>query len=109
MMMTAGGGFFPWPVLFMIPIMIAMVVFLARRAGHSPGGTPGCGSAARLAPPVDAVSPPAAQDPMVVLRERLARGEIGLPEFDARLTGLLRSDPAESMPWWGNPAPVGPS
>lgn len=110
MMMSTGWGFFPWPVLFVIPMMVAVAVFLGRHADHTRGrGAPGCGFAAPSAPPVEPVAPPVAEDPMVTLRERLARGEIGLPEFEARLDGLLRSDPGESMPWWGNPTPVGPA
>ncbi|GAC1611318.1 MAG: hypothetical protein NVS3B26_23410 [Mycobacteriales bacterium] len=97
-------------MLFMIPMMIAGAVVLTRRVGPSPGRrAPGCECAGRSVRSVDAVAPPVGQDPMVVLRERLARGEIGLPECEARLTGLLRSDPATTMPWWGNPAPVAPS
>lgn len=103
MMMFIGWGFFPWPVLFVIPMMIAVAEFLARHAGHRPG----CGFAAPPAQQVQAVTPPVAADSMVTLRERFARGEIGLPEFEARLDGLLRADAGESMPGWATPARVG--
>lgn len=42
-MMSMGWGFFPWPVLFVIP-MIAMAVFMAvGRSQHSGARGPGCG------------------------------------------------------------------
>jgi hypothetical protein len=101
-MMPNGWGFFPWPVLFMfiIPMMIVMAVLMAVWMSHRRGSIgPGCGVAA---PPVRSVGPVASlpvEDPMVTLRERLVRGEIGIPEFEARLESLLRSDPHQSTPW----------
>jgi hypothetical protein len=92
---------FPWP-LFAVPVMIglAMVVFLALRSGLGRGGSaPGC-AAGPHQPPVTRIDEgPPREDPMVILRERFARGEIDMPEFEARLEGLLRSDPREAMPW----------
>jgi len=102
-MMPTGWGFFPWPVLLVIP-MIAMAVFTAVRLTQRRG--PGCGF---LAPPspaatVGAVAPPPAEDPLVILRERFARGEIDLSDLEARTESLLRSDPNQSIPWQDPPA-----
>ena len=91
--------FFPWPVLFVIPVMIAMVVFMALRSGFGRGSMgPGCGFGAPSARPEELAKSPAAEDPLVTLRERYARGEIGKAEFEDRLDGLLRSDPGEAKP-----------
>ena len=98
-MMPTEWNFFPWPVLFVIP-MIAMVALTAVRLSHHRGAT---GSGCRLVAPADAtanvVTPPPVEDPVVVLRERFARGEIDLPEFETRLDDLLRTDPGESTSW----------
>lgn len=107
-MMWNGWGFFPWPVLFVIP-MIAMAVFMAVRLSQRRGPTGRrCGFVAPPAASVGPVAPPPAEDPIVTLRDRFARGEIDLPEFEARLEGLLRSDPNESIPWQQLP-PTGAS
>ncbi len=100
-------SFSPWPVLFVIPAMIVMGVFLAVRIVHGHSAT-GCGSAPSSPPPrhweVEVPTPPPApEDPMSTLRRRLLDGEIGLPEFEARLDALLRTDPSLSMPWWDQP------
>lgn len=100
-----GWGFFPWPLLFVAP-MIAMAVLMMLRSSHRGGGMgPGCGSAGWSAHPTPPPPPPL-EDPMVLLRDRFVRGEIDLAEYETRLDALLRSDPAESMPWWGQP--IGP-
>ena len=97
-MMPTGWGFFPWPVLFVIP-MVAMAVFIVTRlVRHNGAMGPRCGIAAPPAPSVHEVAPLPAEDPMVALRDRFTRGEIDLPEFEARLEGLLRHDPGESNP-----------
>lgn len=99
-MMSMGWGFFPWPVLFVVPVMVAMIVFMALRSGLGRGGMgPGCGFGS---PPSGNPGPtelPAPEDPMVTLRERYVRGDIGTDEFERRLDGLLRSDPTKAMPW----------
>jgi uncharacterized membrane protein len=90
-MMPSGWGLFPWPVLFVIPMIVA-AVFMARRRG-----TMGHGCHV-IAPPSTAMSqsvPAPAEDPLVVLRERFARGEIDLREFETRVEYLLRADPLE--------------
>ena len=96
-MMPTGWGLFPWPVLFVIPMM-TMAVLIALRLSHHRGAVrPGCGFGASPTATVDVAAPPPAEDPMVVLRDRFARGEIDLPEFETRLEGLLRTDPNESI------------
>jgi hypothetical protein len=45
-------GSFPWPVLFVISVMIAMVVFVALRSGFGRGSMgPGCGFRRAPGPP----------------------------------------------------------
>ena len=94
-------SFFPWPVLFVMPAMIVMGVFMARRMGF---GRSGMGRGCRVAPapiaPEQAVKPPAKEDPMVTLRERYARGEIDVTEFERRVEGLLRTEPKGAVPRW---------
>ncbi|MHB1487281.1 MAG: SHOCT domain-containing protein [Acidimicrobiales bacterium] len=100
MMMSTGWGFFPWPVLVVIPAMGAMVVFMVLRSGFGRGAMgPGCGPGPRPAGLVQPVEGEAV-DPIDTLKERFVRGEIDLAEFEHRLEGLLRSDPTETTPWW---------
>ncbi|MGC8511038.1 MAG: SHOCT domain-containing protein [Acidimicrobiales bacterium] len=40
--------------------------------------------------------PAPVEDPLTILRERFARGEIDLREFETRVERLLRADPLES-------------
>ncbi len=92
-MMPSGWGFFPWPVLCVIPMIVAAVFMASRRRtmGH------GC----QVAAPPDAASsqpvPASTEDPLAVVRERFARGEIDLREFQTRMEHLLRTDPLESV------------
>ena len=103
-MMSMRWGFFSWPVLFVIP-MIAMAVFMiVRRSQYRGPMGPGCEFVAPLAPSTVPVAALLLEDSVVTLRERFARGEIDLPEFEARLEGLLLSDPNESIPWQDLPA-----
>jgi uncharacterized membrane protein len=105
-MMRAGWGSFPWPVLFVIP-MIAMAGFMMLRTAHGHRGVrPGCGNTGRSRPTRQSVpsAPESVDDPIVILRERFARGKIDLDELEARLDGLLRSDPSESIPRHNDPA-----
>lgn len=103
--MMNGWGFFPWPVLFVAPMLVALVVLVVSRLS---GGRAGMGPLCRRAsPPAQLPAPAAVEDPLVTLRERFARGEIGMAELEARLEGLLRSDPAESMSGWDGAVPPG--
>lgn len=99
----ASGTGFPWLagviVMALVMMAVAAAAFLLWRRTFSPrdkGSLP----APKTSGPV--LEPPT--DPMVALRDRLVRGEIELPEYEVRLEALLRSDPAERMPWWGNAA-----
>ena len=94
-------SFFPWPVLFVIPAMIVMGVFMARRMGFGRSGMGrGCGVGPAPIAPEPLAKPPAKEDPMVTLRERYARGEIDVTEFEQRVEGLLRTEPTGALPPW---------
>lgn len=91
------GYDFPWP-LAMLAVMaiVAMVMMgLARvglkRAGHAPR----CGRSGPTPAGIEPAITPAGTDPLVTLRDRYAHGEIDAEEFERRLDGLLRSEPAE--------------
>lgn len=104
-MMSMGWGFFPWPIVA-VAVMIAFAVLMAARLARGHGAM-GCGfspsAPTRRRWEVETPTPPAPQDPMSTLRRRLVDGEIGLPEFEARLDALLRSDASLSMPWSDQP------
>ena len=86
----------PWPMLFVIPVMVIMAVFMVRRVGiHGGRADPSCGFAASPREYDNAIVTPAREDPLVTLRERFARGEIDLVEFDHRVERLLRSEPRD--------------
>jgi len=103
--MSMGWGFSPWPML-VVAVMIAFAVSMALRMVHGHGPM-GCGYAPSSPPlrhrEVEA-APAAPEDPMSTLRRRFVDGEIDLPEFEARLDALLRTDPNLSMPWWDQPS-----
>jgi hypothetical protein len=87
-----GGLFFAWPLLFPL---LALAFFWFMR-----GGRPGCAShgpgphhlAAPVAAPHRSDVVPPAPDPLQVLRERYARGEIDQAEFERRVERLLRTE-----------------
>lgn len=87
-------GFFFWPFMFMVPIMIIMTVLMVGRSMFSHGRAGfGCGLAASGPRPKGQSVSEAHEDPIVTLRERYARGDIDGDEFEQRLDGLLRSEP----------------
>ncbi|MDA8313651.1 MAG: SHOCT domain-containing protein [Actinomycetota bacterium] len=85
-----------WPVLVVIPVVIALVVTVARRLapGHGAMGM-GCGFGPSHPIAERTTEPPAREDPLAIVRERYARGEIDHVELDQRIEGLLRSEPTE--------------
>lgn len=92
-MMAPSGGGFPWLVV-VVPALIAALFLIAAIVAvrlRAPSGRRKATNA------VEEMSQP--EDPMAVLRERLARGDIDLAEFERRVEGLLRSDPAERITW----------
>ena len=85
-----------WPVFVVIPVVIALVVSVARRfaPGHGAMGM-GCGFGPPHPIAEKTTEPPAREDPLAIVRERYARGEIDHVELDQRIEGLLRSEPTE--------------
>lgn len=110
MMRSIGWGFFPWPVLFVIPVIIAMVVFMALRSGLGRMG-PSCGAGSRPSDNPKSVESPTPQDPLVTLRERYARGEIDTTESSAAWTDCYALSPLrtvlEEQMTSDNPTPEG--
>ncbi len=85
-----------WPVLVVIPVVIALVVTVARRfaPGHGTMGM-GCGFGPSHPIAEKTTEIPAREDPLAIVRERYARGEIDHAELERRIEGLLRSEPTE--------------
>ena len=65
----AGWVFGPLMMLLVIAVIVAAVVIVARSVSHSGQGTRG---------------PTSAPDPIDILRERFARGEIDKDEYEER-------------------------
>ncbi len=85
-----------WPMFVVIPLVIALVVSVARRFAPGHGAMRmGCG----FGPPhpfaEKTTEPPAREDPLAIVRERYARGEIDHAELEQRIEGLLCAEPAE--------------
>lgn len=86
-----------WPLMIVMPlVMLAGFAFLAWMVDGMPGFGPR--SARRrhrdVQPPADRPGGGSREDPLAVVRERYARGEIGHDELDRYLDRLLRTDPA---------------
>ena len=85
---------FFWPVLVVIPAVIAFAATVLRRAfGRSGPMGMGCGFGPSHPIAEKTTEPPAREDPLAIVRERYARGEIDHAELERRLEGLLRSEP----------------
>jgi uncharacterized membrane protein len=87
-----------WPLMMLMPlVMLAGFGFvawmLARVLGFSPQATRGGRRAGSRGGPGSHESG-APEDPLAVVRERYARGEISHDELDRYLDTLLRTDPA---------------
>jgi uncharacterized membrane protein len=86
MMPMMGGGSGAWVPLLIVALMVALVaagtgivIAISRRESGR--------QLDRL---------PKAEDPLAVLRERYARGEIDHDEFERHLGGLLRTETPDS-------------
>ena len=91
-----------WPVLVVIPVVIALVVSVARRfaPGRSGPMGMGCGFGSSRPEGDERTERPVREDPLAIVRESYARGEIDHAELDQRVEGLLRSEETESArPW----------
>ena len=85
-----------WPVFVVIPVVIALVVSVARRFAPRHGAMGmGCGFGPPHPIAEKTTEPPAREDPLAIVRERYARGEIDLAELEQHVEGLLRSDETE--------------
>jgi len=82
--------------LLVIGLITAFVIFLVRRGKHAPGPHP-----MHDRPPMRGGLPPAMQ----VLDERLARGEIEVPDYLERKAAMLGEHPRPTEWTAGPPAP----
>ena len=92
---------FFWPAIVVIPAAMVVVVTAFRRAGGRSGPMgPGCGFGSSHPAGEKRAERPAQEDPLAIVRERYARGEIDHAELERRVEGLLRSEPTEpARPW----------
>ncbi len=82
-----------WPVLVVIPVALASAVTVFRRAvGRSGPMGPGCGFGPSRPVRDERQEQPAREDPLVIVRDRYARGEIDHAELEKRVEGLLRTE-----------------
>ncbi|HUY50705.1 MAG TPA: hypothetical protein VMV92_34200 [Streptosporangiaceae bacterium] len=92
-MMGGSGPGLWWPLMMLMPlVMVAGVVFAAWMLGGVLGFGP---RATRGSQPLRPGSQEGGtpEDPLAVVRERYARGEISHDELDSYLDTLLRTDP----------------
>ena len=79
-----GGGGWLWPLLVLV--LVGVVVYFVsrevtlRRLAHRPGPPP--------LPGPNAAPPPARAEPLDILRERFARGDITVDEFETAKRAL---------------------
>jgi hypothetical protein len=83
-----GGGFWLGPLLFLV--LVGVVVFLVSRAVtlHGLNRAPVAPATGPVATPPVAPPPPARPEPLDILRERFARGDITLDDFETAKRAL---------------------
>ncbi len=92
MMMWNDAGWTPFLVFpLMMMLVMAVMVTLMMRVGRRSGWPPFFGTS-RTDHQAGPSSEKTREDPLVVLRERYARGEIEHEEFERTLDGLLRTE-----------------
>ncbi len=98
-MMSWGGAQAPmwgaavaWvAMLIVLSLLLGGLYALVRSSTSRPDFRPDPGPSARGAQFGSA----AAEDPVQILREHYARGEIEIAEFEQRIAGLLRTEPGQ--------------
>ena len=96
--------FFPVMVLVVLAV-VATAVTRAARTGCGASWPPRRNRARRLSQDEPPAASRAQEDPLVVLRERYARGEMDHDEFERTVEGLLRTEDAarraaaRGIPW----------
>ncbi len=93
-----GGPGAWWPLMMVMPLVmvsigvVMMLVVTRGRSGRRDGWLSSLGGHRALAEPTPELPQPR-EDPLAILRERWARGEIDMEEFERRLDQLVRTEP----------------
>ena len=87
---------FFWPAIVAMPVALVSFLTLLLRATRGSGPIrPGCGFGSSHPAGEQRSAQPAREDPLAIVRERYARGQIDHAELEQRIEGLLRSEPME--------------
>ena len=86
-----------WPLLIVMPLVMVsagVVMMLVMTGGRTRRAGWLCGfDGQRSSDETKGERPRPPEDPLVILRERFARGEIDMEEFEHRVDPLLRAEP----------------